>query len=125
VFNKEGFVTIAADKYGVTDFISRDEVIKQGVEIMVLNQLPFFRKFLVLSVFKQWKQTMNRNVYLKNRERLTKNFIFAKPIFGQKFLSLTESQNSLRFLKFVESKPYCQYGKHQSSTIEDRCKECV
>jgi len=91
VFNKEGFVTIAADKHGVTDFISRDEVIKQGVEIMVLNQLPFFRKFLVLSVFKQWKQTMNRNVFMKNRLKLAKNFIFAKPIFGQKFLSLTES----------------------------------
>jgi len=82
VFNKEGFVSIAADKHGVTDFIGRDEVIQQGVEIMILNQLPFFRKFLVLSVFKQWKQIMQRNVYVKNREKLCKNFIFAKPIFG-------------------------------------------
>jgi len=40
-------------------------------------------------------------------------------------MSLTESQNSLRFLKFVESKQGSQYGKHQSSTIEERCKEFV
>lgn len=52
VFNREGFMTLAIEKDGVTDFVSRDEVIKQGVETMILNQLPFFRKFLAISVFK-------------------------------------------------------------------------
>ena len=60
---------MAADKNGVTDVISRDEVIQQGVENLVLNQIPWFRKFCILRVFKQWKQSMERNVFLKNREK--------------------------------------------------------
>jgi hypothetical protein len=107
VFNKEGFVSMAADKNGVTDVISRDEVIQQGVENLVLNQIPWFRKFCILRVFKLWKQSMERNVFLKNREKLAKNYIFSKPIFSSIQQKLTENLNEIRFLKFIDAKPNC------------------
>ena len=37
MFNRDGFITLAADKNGVTDFLTRDEVIMHSVDTMIMN----------------------------------------------------------------------------------------
>jgi len=89
---------------------------------MVLNQVPFFRKFLALKTFKLWKNTMQRNVYERNRQKLAQNFIFSKPIFSEQYHKITQCQNDVRFLDFIDNKPGQVYGKHQQHMFEDVCK---
>jgi hypothetical protein len=45
VFSKNGFVSVAKDKNGITDFISNDDYILDGVDHMRLKEIPFFKKF--------------------------------------------------------------------------------
>lgn len=89
---------------------------------MILNQVPFFRKFLALKTFKLWKSTMQRNVFERNRQKLAGNFIFSRPIFAESFNQLTVCQNKVRFLSFVDTKPGQVYGKHQQHMFVDQCK---
>lgn len=89
---------------------------------MILNQVPFFRKFLALKTFKLWKKTMQKNVYDRNRQKLANNYIFSKPIFSQSFLELTVCQNSARLMNFIDNKPNQVYGKHQQAKFIEQCK---
>ena len=66
----------------MTDFISKETFIEEGVDFMLLSKVPFFRKFSVMKVFKRWRYTMRARVYARNREKLANNFIFARPIFA-------------------------------------------
>jgi hypothetical protein len=45
VFSKNGFVSVAKDKNGITDFISNDQYIDDGVANQMLKEIPFFKKF--------------------------------------------------------------------------------
>lgn len=45
VFSKNGFVSVAKDKNGITDFISNDQYIEDGVNNQILKEIPFFKKF--------------------------------------------------------------------------------
>jgi hypothetical protein len=55
---------------------------------------------------------MQRNVYVRNRDLLAKNFIFSKPIFANHFSNLVYNANEIRYLKLIDTKPAVQYGKH-------------
>lgn len=81
---------------------------------MVLNQVPFFRKFLAMKTFKQWKYKMQRNVFERNRQKLAKNFIFSKPVFSAHFKTLVQNSNEIRYYKLIDTKHGVQYGKHQT-----------
>ena len=88
---------------------------------MMYNQVPFFRKFLALKTFRQWKQNMQRNVFQRTRAKLANNFIFSRPVFSQKYRTLIESCNELRFLKMIETKQNVQYGKHFTHMFDNQC----
>ena len=45
VFSKNGFVSVAPDKNGITDFISNEQYIEDGVTNQILKEIPFFKKF--------------------------------------------------------------------------------
>lgn len=45
VFSKNGFVSVAKDKNQITDFISNDQYIEDGVTNQILKEIPFFKKF--------------------------------------------------------------------------------
>ena len=52
IFSQGGFVTVAADKALASDVVTKEEYIIEGVETLIINQLPFVRKFLALKVFR-------------------------------------------------------------------------
>ena len=125
VFSHNGFVKLGAEKGSITDFISKEQFIDEGVTFMLLSKVPFFKKFHVMKVFKRWKYTMRARVYLKCRQKLADNFIFSRPIFVERFKPIVEKINEARFLQFIEITAGAQYGKHQQFTLEDRCAKCV
>jgi hypothetical protein len=75
-------VKLAKEKGGMTDFISKEQYIEEGVDFMLLSKVPFFRKFSKMKVFKRWRYTMRNRVYERNRQKLVDNFIFSRPQFA-------------------------------------------
>ena len=70
VFSQNGFVKLGAEKGSITDFISKEQFIDEGVTFMMLAKVPFFKKFRAMKVFKRWKYTMRASVYKKCRQKL-------------------------------------------------------
>jgi len=79
---------------------------------MVLNNVPFFRKFHLLKNFKHWRHSMRQSYYTRTRLELAKNFIFAKPIFTERYLPLVEKINETRFIELVEIRRKTVYGEN-------------
>lgn len=122
VFSKNGFVSVAKDKNAMTDFISNDQYIEDGVTNQILKEIPFFKKFQPMRFFKQWKTIMRRNAYERKRQKLAENYIFSKPVFSEKYRELIPAMNSISNLSLIEIQPNITYGKKQQSTLEDKCK---
>ena len=76
---------LGANKNSVTDFISKEQFIEEGVTFMMLSKVPFFKKFSAMKVFKKWRYTARSNGYKKARDKLAHNFIFSRPIFVERF----------------------------------------
>ncbi len=112
VFSKNGFLKIAPTKNQLTDFISKEQFIVDGVTGMVMNNVPFFRKFHLLKNFKHWRHSMRQSYYMKTRQKLAQNFIFAKPIFMERFQPLVEKMNETKFLELVEIRRKTIYGEN-------------
>jgi len=121
VFSKNGFVSVAKDKNQITNFISNDQYIEDGVTNQILKEIPFFKKFQSLRFFSQWKIVMRINTYERRRKRLAQNYIFSKPIFAEYYGKVVPSMNALRDLSLVEIQPNVTYGKKQQSTLEEKC----
>eukprot|EP00347_Sterkiella_histriomuscorum_P003578 403363751 len=122
VFSKQGFVTVGKEKNATSDFISNDEFIQNGVNNFILSEIPFFKKFQAMKIFKQWKYIMRWNVYQRKRVRLAESFFFAKPIFAEKYSNIISDVNTIRTLPFMEIKKNITYGKKQQSMLDERCK---
>lgn len=89
----------------MSDVVTKEEYIMEGVETMIINQMPFFRKFLILKVFRGWKIKMLSNLFKRNRQTLSENLLIARPMFSSKFTkSILPKLNQIRFLEFVEAK---------------------
>ena len=122
VFSKNGFVSVAKDKNGITDFITNEQYIDDGVINQILKEIPFFKKFQSLRFFKQWKTKMRLNAYERKRQKLAENYIFSKPVFSEKYRELVPAMNAIRDLSLIEIQPNVTYGKKQQSTLEEKCK---
>ena len=70
VFSKNGFVTVGKDKNAISDFKSNQQFIEEGVDDLILKELPFFKKFQSMRIFKQWKFRARWNYYCRKREQL-------------------------------------------------------
>jgi hypothetical protein len=125
VFSKNGFVSVAKNKNQITDFISNDQYIEDGVTQQILKEVPFFKKFQRLRFFIQWKTKMRLNSYDRTRRMLAENFIFSKPIFSEKYDKLIPAMNSISSLSLIEIQPNVIYGKKQQSTLEEKCKSVL
>ncbi len=68
VFSKHGFVTVGKAKNATSNFISNEDYITEGVNKFILGDLPFFKKFHAMKIFKQWKYIMKWNAYARKRE---------------------------------------------------------
>ena len=55
---------------------------------------------------------------------LAENFIFAKPVFSERFSQLIPAMNSISDLSLVEIQPGASYGKKSQaqSSLEEKCK---
>ena len=42
VFSQNGFVKLGTEKNAITDFISKEQFIEEGVTFMMLSKVPFF-----------------------------------------------------------------------------------
>lgn len=122
VFSKNGFVSVARDQHSITNFISNDQYIEDGVTNQILKDVPFFKKFQSMRFFKQWKTIMRLNAYERKRVMLAENYIFAKPVFSEKVPKLIPAMNAISALSLIEIQPNVTYGKKQQSTLEERCK---
>ena len=80
---------------------------------MIISKVPFFKNFLAMKIIKRWRYTVRSRCYERNRERLAKNFIFARPMFAEQFKPIVSRTNEARFLQFLEIKPGIVYGKLQ------------
>jgi hypothetical protein len=49
---------------------------------------------------------------MKTRQKLAQNFIFAKPIFMERFQPLVEKMNETKFLELVEIRRKTIYGEN-------------
>ena len=125
VFSKNGFVSVAPDKNGITDFISNEQYIEDGVNNQILKEIPFFKKFQQLRFFIQWKTKMRLNAYERKRQKLAANFIFSKPVFAEQYRKLIPAMNCIRDLSLIEIQPNVTYGKKQQSTLEEKCKSVL
>lgn len=90
---------------------------------MVLGNVPFFKKFHLLKNFKQWRHTMRQSYYQKTRMRLAESFIFAKPIFMERYRSLVGKIEETSQLQFIAIKPKLIYGKSQQVLLDEKCKK--
>ena len=113
VFSHQGFIKLARHKGEATDFISKEQFIDEGVTMQVLRDIPFFKKFLSMKVFKRWRYTARGRHYQQCRDALAHNFMFAKPVFSERFMPLISKINETRFLQPIVIEYPQQYGKHQ------------
>ena len=118
VFSDKGFVIIGTKDNPTTDFVSKEDYIKDGVDFMIIGKIPFFRKFVAMKTFKRWWYTVRARIYKRNRQKLAENFIFARPMLTQRFKPVVERINKARFLNFLEIKPGVVYGKLQQFNLE-------
>jgi len=98
VFSKNGFVVVGKEKNATSDFISNEQFISEGVNNYIFKDIPFFKKFQIMKLFKQWKYTMRWNAYQRKREKLMETYFFAKPIFSQTFTEFIPRVNAIRAL---------------------------
>ena len=101
-FSKNGFVSLANENNQITDFISNDQFIEDGVTNQILKEIPFFKKFQSLRFFMQWKTLMRQNAYERKRQKLSQNMIFARPMFSEKFKKLINEMNAISNLSLIE-----------------------
>jgi hypothetical protein len=52
VFSKNGFIKVGKEKNATSDFISNKQFIENGVNNLLLKDLPFFKKFQSMRFFK-------------------------------------------------------------------------
>ena len=52
--------------------------------------------------FNQWKAKMRQNTYDRKRQMLAHNFVFARPIFSEKYKQFINKMNDINDLKFNE-----------------------
>lgn len=91
---------------------------------MIISKVPFFKNFLAMKVIKRWRYTVRARCYERNRQRLAQNFIFARPMFADRFKPIVERTNKARFMQFLEIKENVTYGKLQQCNLEQRCEQC-
>ena len=121
VFSKQGFVTVGKQKNATSNFVSNEQYINEGVENFLLKDLPFYKKFHAMKIFKQWKYIMKWNAYSRKREQLANNFHLAKPIFAERYDQIIPHLNNVRTLPFIDIKPNVTYGKKQQLLLEEKC----
>ena len=102
VFSGKGFVTVGKEKGDQSTFVSHEQFITDGVTKKIYGNLPFFRKFQVMKLFKQWMYTMKWNGYERRRKMLANNWHYAKPIFSQHYGTITNKLNEMKVLQFQE-----------------------
>ena len=125
VFSKNGFVNVGKNKGQISNVVTNQEFITEGVNNYMLKDLPFFKRFKALKTFKQWKYIMKWNAYTRKRLSLANSLHLAKPIFSERYSSLVPLINTLRTLPFVEIRHNVTYGKKQQIILEDTCAEIV
>lgn len=118
VFSKQGFIKVGKGRHEPSDYISHDNFILNGINKQIFSNLPLFKKFPLLKIFKQWKFNTNNCRYLRKREMLCKNLILSKPQFAEGFASVTCSINEIKDLKFLEIKKNAIFGRKQQSLLE-------
>jgi hypothetical protein len=123
VFSKQGFVTVGRSKNATSDFITKEDFIKEGVNNYMLRDIPFFKKFHAMKVFKQWKYIMKWSAYSRKRDQLANNLHLAKPMFSERFHQVVPLLNKIRTLPFVDIKHNVTYGKKQQQLLEDKCND--
>jgi hypothetical protein len=111
VFSKQGFVNVGRQKNATSTFVSNEQFITDGVNKYILRDLPFFKKFHAMKIFKQWKYIMKWNAYARKREQLANSLHLAKPIFSQCYPTIIPLINNVRTLPFVDIKQIVTYGK--------------
>lgn len=52
VFSKNGFVAVGKEKNAQSNFISNQEFVENGVTNKILKDVPFFKKFQSMRLFK-------------------------------------------------------------------------
>lgn len=52
VFSKAGFVTVGKTKNATSNFVSNEDYIVDGVNKYILKDLPFYKKFHAMKIFK-------------------------------------------------------------------------
>ena len=52
VFSHNGFIKVAKNENEATEFISKEAFIDEGMTMNVLRNTPFYKKFLIMKVFK-------------------------------------------------------------------------
>ena len=102
VFSQNGFIKLGQEKNSITDFISKEQFIEEGVNFMILSKVPFFSKFRAMKNFKRWRYAARSSAFKKARDKLAHNFIFSRPIFVERFMPIVEKINETRFLQFIE-----------------------
>lgn len=65
---------------------------------------------------------MRVNAYEAKRQKLAENFLFARPIFADRFRKLVPAMNEIASLKLIEIQPSVTYGKKQPQTLEGKCE---
>ena len=123
VFSKQGFVTVGKAKGATSNFISNEEFINDGVNKYILKDIPFFKKFQAMKVFKQWKYIMKWNAYSRKRLLLANTLHLAKPVFSERYPVMIPLLNNIRTLSFIDIKHNVTYGKKQQHLLEDKCND--
>lgn len=54
VFSKDGFLEVGG-KQKPSEYISHDDFIQIGINKFIFSDIPFFKKFLIMKIFKKWK----------------------------------------------------------------------
>lgn len=67
VFSQQGFVKLGTKENPMTDYISKEKYIQDGVDFMIISKVPFFKNFLAMKTLKQWRYKVRARCYERNR----------------------------------------------------------
>lgn len=118
VFSKQGLITVGKGRGIPSDYISHDNLVRDGMNKQIYSNLPIFRKFQILKTFKQWKYAAQYKKYQRTREFLTRSLIPSKPQFAEGYVLINQAINEIKDLRFLDIKKSAIFARKQQSLTE-------
>lgn len=84
-----------------TEFIQLTDWMKESTQFNILTNIHFFKNYLKVKIFKQWKLINQNRMFQKNRQVAVHNLFFCKPVFLNPVMELNKIMWDLQNCELV------------------------